>query len=356
MGALALMSEQKRVEIAVLGAGYWGPNLIRNVAAHPDAELVGICDANPAALKHIAEQYPHVPLFERFDDMLAQSHAEAIVIATPAALHYEHAKLSFEAGLHILVEKPGTQTINQMVELIQLAKKSQRVLMVGHTFLYNNIVREVKRRIEAGELGEIQYVYSQRLNLGRFRRDSDVLWTLAPHDISIVNYWFQSRPDQVSARGLAHVHNTVDVCFALLDYPNSRSAHLHLSWLDPQKTRQMVVVGDKKMLIYDDLNPNRHIQIFDKGVEWEHRGPAGDFAEFTTRLRAGDVVIPNIRLVEPLSVEIDHFVNCIRNSDQPLTDGRHGLEVTTILEALTRSMQNGGCPVPVEYPELVMNA
>jgi len=342
--------------VAVLGAGYWGPNLIRNIAAHPDAELVGICDNNPEALQRMAEQYPHVPLFERFEDVLAQSQAEAIVIATPSALHYEHAKRALQAGLHVLVEKPATQTVSQMVELVRLAENSQRMLMVGHTFLYNNIVREVKRRIQAGELGAIQYVYSQRLNLGRFRRDTDVLWTLGPHDISIVNYWLESRPYQVSARGLSHVHKLqgiADVCFAMLDYPGGRSAHLHMSWLDPQKTRQMVVIGDKKMLIYDDLNPNRHIQIFDKGVEWEHRGPTGDFAEFTTRLRAGDVVIPNIRLVEPLSVEIDHFVNCIRNGDRPLTDGRHGLEVITILEALTRSMHNEGHPIPVEYPELV---
>jgi len=268
-------------------------------------------------------------------------------------------KVALQAGLHVLVEKPATQSVDQMVELVQLADKSQRLLMVGHTFLYNNVVREVSRRIEAGELGEIQYVYSHRLNLGRFRRDTDVLWTLAPHDISIVNYWLESRPYQVSARGLSHVRKRqgiVDVCFALLDYPDDRTAHLHMSWLDPQKTRQMVVVGDRKMLIYDDVNPSRHIQIFDKGVDWEHRGLAEDFAEFTTRLRAGDVVTPNIRLVEPLSAEVDHFIHCIRNGARPLTDGRHGLEIIAILEALTLSMHEEGHVVPVDYPELPGNS
>lgn len=354
-----MVCDCSKVRIAVLGAGYWGPNLIRNIAAHPHAELAAICDTDSAALERMAEQHPGVPLLEHLTDMLAEFQAEAVVIATPSGLHYEHVKLTLQAGLHVLVEKPATQSVGQMIELVQLAEKSRLVLMVGHTFLYNNIVREVKRLIEAAELGEIQYVYSQRLNLGRFRRDTDVLWTLAPHDISIVNYWLESRPYQVSARGLAHVRKRegiADVCFALLDYPEDRSAHLHLSWLDPQKTRQIVVVGTKKMLIYDDSNPNRHIQVFDKGVDWEHRGSTGDFAAFTTRLRAGDVVIPNIRLVEPLSAEIDHFVNCIRDGARPLTDGRHGLQIIAILEALTLSMRERGHVVPVEYAELAVNS
>lgn len=356
---MKLGDSAEHVKIAVVGAGYWGPNLIRNIVAHPEALLVGVCDADPAALQRLASQYPGVPLFERIDDMLADSHADALAIATPTSSHYEHAKLALQAGLHVLVEKPATQSAAQMVELIDLADMAHRVLMVGHTFMYNNIVREVKHRIEAGELGEIQYAYSHRLNLGRFRRDTDVLWTLAPHDISILDYWLESRPHQVSARGLSHVQRgqgIADVCFALLDYPGDVSAHLHMSWLDPQKIRQMIVVGDKKMLIYDDLDPNRHIQIFDKGVRWEHRGPAVHFAEFTARLRAGDVVIPNIRLVEPLSVEMDHFVRCIQDRAQPLTDGRQGLEIVAILEGLTLSMQKEGRVVSVEYPDLAVTA
>ncbi len=344
-----------KVRIVVAGAGYWGPNLIRNVATNPDAELVAVCDTDAKALQRVANQYPTVAQFTSLDDMLAEPNIDAVIIATPSGLHYEHTLAALQAGKHVFIEKPMTDSVGQAIELAQAAVKANCTLMVGHTFLYNNIVHDVKRRTVAGELGEVQYIYSQRLNLGRFRRDSDVLWTLAPHDVTIVNYWLESRPSQVSARGLSHVHKrrgVADVCFSILDYPDGCSAHLHMSWLDPQKTRQMVVVGDRKMLIYDDVNPNRHIQIFDKGVEWEHRGPTDDFAEFTTRLRAGDVVIPNVRLVEPLSVEIDHFVKCIRHGLDPLTDGRHGVEITAILEALTDSMQNGGHPVPVEYPEL----
>ena len=250
-------------------------------------------------------------------------------------------------------EKPMASSVEQAVVLTKVAEEAGLILMVGHTFLYNNIVRDVKKRIERGELGQIHYAYSQRLNLGRFRRDSDVLWTLAPHDVSILNYWFGARPHQVSAHGRSHVwreDGIADLCFCLLEYPDGRSAHLHLSWMDPQKVRQMVVVGDKKMLVYDDMDPTKHIQLFDKGVERERERYVRDYADFKTRIRAGDLVIPNIRLVEPLSVEMAHFVDCIREGRTPLTDGRHGVEVTCILAALTRSMKNGGNAVPIEYP------
>jgi predicted dehydrogenase len=227
--------------------------------------------------------------------------------------------------------------------------------MVGHTFLYNNLVRDVKERIQRGELGELQYAYSRRLNLGRFRRDSDVMWTLAPHDVSILDYWFDSRPSRVSAHGRSHLwrgSGVADVSYCLLEYPDGRSAHLHLSWMDPQKVREMVLVGDRKMLVYDDVDSARHIQLFDKGVEKEFQSTVDSFADFRTRLRSGDLVVPNLRLVEPLAVEIDHFVGCVLDSATPLTDPRHGLEVTAVLAALDQSMKDGGTSIPVEYPDL----
>ena len=346
------MKNQELVKIAQVGCGYWGPNLGRNVVGNPHAELTALCDPDTHALQRMADKYPGIAQFDSFEDLLTQTSIDAVIIATPSGLHYQHVLAALQAGKHVLVEKPMASSVKQALELVQAAESTDRVLMVGHTFLYNNIVHEVKKRIDSGELGDIYYTYSRRLNLGRFRRDSDVLWTLAPHDISIMNYWFKSRPHQVSAQGITCIgkkNPIAEVCFAHLEYPDGRSVHLHMSWLDPRKRREIVVVGSKKMLIYDDMHADRHIQIFDKRVEVEYSNPTDDFAEFTTLLRAGDLVIPNIRLIEPLSTEVNHFVECIQNGTSPLTDGRHGLDIITVLESLTHSMSHGGGTVPVEY-------
>lgn len=344
---------QERISVAVAGLGYWGPNLVRNVASNSKAELMAVCDIDSAALRRVAMKYPSVALYEDFEEMLDESGTDAVLIAVPSELHSQYTLLALESRKHVFVEKPMATSVGQAVKVVKAANATGRVLMVGHVFLYNNLVHEVKRQIESGELGSIHYIYSQRLNLGRFRHDSDVLWTLAPHDVSILNHWLESRPEWVSAHGCSNVwtkENIADVCFCLLGYPNGRRAHLHLSWLDPQKVRKMVVVGDKKMLIYDDLDARKHIQIFDKcvGVTNEVHG----YADFRARLRTGDLVIPNIRLMEPLSAEIDHFLDCIGSGQVPLTDGQHGLEVTCILEALTESMRKGGSIVPVKYTEI----
>lgn len=346
------MKNRESVKIAQIGCGYWGPNLARNVISNPRAELVALCDPDARALQRMIDKYPGIAQFTSFEEVLTQASIDAVIIATPSGLHYQHVLAALPAGKHVLVEKPMASSVKQASELVQIAENSGQILMVGHTFLYNNIVHEVKKRIDSGELGDIYYTYSQRLNLGRFRRDSDVLWTLAPHDISIMNYWFGSRPHQVSAQGITCIgkkNPLAEVCFAHLEYPDGRSVHLHMSWLDPQKRREIVVVGSKKMLIYDDMNTDRHIQIFDKRVEIEYSHPTNDFAEFTALLRAGDLVIPNIRLVEPLFTEVNHFIECIQNGTPPLTDGRHGLEVIAVLEALTHSMSHGGGIVAVEY-------
>ncbi len=350
------ISQNDKVSIGVAGAGYWGPNLIRNVAGNPEAELAAICDVDTTALEREAGKYPGVAQFRSLDEMLSQPTIDAVMIATPSGLHFENALAALHAGKHVFVEKPMASSVEQAVELVKAAQDTGCVLMVGHTFLYNNIVREIERRIEEGELGKIHYAYSQRLNLGQFRRDSDVLWTLVPHDVSILNYWLKLRPHRVSAHGRSHLwveEGIVDVCFCLLEYPNGCSAHLHLSWMDPQKVRQMVLVGEDKMLIYDDMDPTKHIQIFDKGIERKPMEYVRDYADFKTRLRAGDLLIPNVRLVEPLLVETGHFIDCIRDGKPPITDALHGLEVTCILEALTSSMNKGGEPVKVEYPKLI---
>ena len=211
----------------------------------------------------------------------------------------------------------------------------------------------MKRRIDAGELGEVFYVYSQRLNLGRFRPDSDVAWTLAPHDISTINLWFGAKPVRVSARGHSYIHRgsgVAEVAYIHLEYEGGRAAHLHLSWLDPQKRREMVVVGSERMLAYDDMNSEAHLRIYDKSAEANHQGPIADFADFSTRLRAGDLVIPTVRLIEPLRTEIGHFVKCVRDGSRPLADGVNGTEIVAALEAVTRSMADDGRWVQVNYP------
>jgi predicted dehydrogenase len=349
------MTVNDKVRIALVGVGYWGPNLARNIGQCPGARFIGVCDRDAARAKSAAA--PHQGAFADTDlaATLARPEVDAVVLATPSGLHYEQAKQALAAGKHVMVEKPLAHTSQEAAELVQLAAKAKRVLMVGHTFLYNNVVRDVKRRIDSGELGDVRYIYAQRLNLGRFRTDSDVMWTLAPHDVSILNMWLDARPVRVSARGYSYIYpksGVAEVAFVHLEYPGGRSAHLHLSWLDPQKRREMVIVGSDKMLVYDDGNPDAHIQLYDKKAEAEHQGQLSDFADFTTRLRAGDLVIPNIRLVEPLKVEVAHFVDCVANAKKPLTDGVHGLEVVAALESASRSMAADGKFVDIEYPSI----
>ncbi len=351
MNQLFKAERQDAIGVAQIGLGYWGPNLLRNLAANEHAELLMICDLDAAALERARRHGPR-DVTQAFDDVLNEKDVDAVIIASPSGLHYDHALAALRAGKHVLVEKPLADSSAQARELLDVATANGLCLMVGHTFLYNNVVLDVRERIISGDLGDIFYIYGQRLNLGRLRNDSDVVWTLGPHDISIANYWLDARPHQVSARGLVCVNPQVeqaDVAFTQLDYPNNRSAHFHMSLLDPQKKRQMIVVGSQKMLVYDDVDMDRHIQIFDKRIEVEFSGPSPDLASFKAKSRAGDLVIPSISLSEPLAAEIDHFLECVATGAKPRTDGIHGLEVVAILEALSESMRRDGAVVTVEY-------
>ena len=338
--------------IGVLGAGYWGPNLIRNVAACPGARLVAICDANEAALEKQRAQYPDAHFHATLDAMLADPTVEAVVIATPARFHAEHATAVLRSGRHALVEKPLASTSTEARELVLEARRKGLTLMVGHTFLHNNIVAKVRDLMTSGDLGEILYLYSQRLNLGQVRHDVDALWNLAPHDVSIAGFLLNRRPVRVQATGLSYIRRAqkiADVSFFTLHYENGIAAHGHVSWLDPLKVRQHVIVGSRKMLVYDDMSRDAPITIYDKSVEKEFLQPFNTFAEFGTRIRAGDVERPAITLAEPLAEEIRHFAHCVRSRIPPRTDGIHGMEVVLILEALSRSMASGGGEVPVDY-------
>lgn len=344
-----------RIRLCHVGCGYWGPNLLRNSANHAAVEIAAICDTRPDSLKRFGQRYKSASLYDALEPALADPTIDAVVLATPTGLHFQHVSMALAAGKHVFVEKPLAESVDQAIELRDKAVAAGVVLMVGHTFLYNNLVHAVKEYITEGALGSLCYAYSQRLNLGRFRRDSDVMWTLAPHDISILNFWFDDVPKFVSARGDAFIHKESDiaeVCFARLDYGNGLSAYLHLSWLDPQKRREMVLVGAERMLVYDDMNSDAHIRLYDKSAAAHHQSETADFADFTTRTRAGDLVIPTLQLVEPLAVEIDHFVECILTGQRPRSDGRQSIEVIAVLEALGRSMANNGENVEVLYPAL----
>jgi len=338
------------IKLAVLGVGYWGPNLVRNVKELPGAHLAGICDLSPIALKHIREKYPDVPLFTNCKQMIKKTHPDAVLIATPAHTHFSLVKNALHQNLHVLVEKPLAMNSRQARELTRLAENRNLTLMAGHTFLYSNPVREVRKYIEAQELGDLFYCYSQRTSLGQIRSDIDALWNLGPHDVSILNYWTGTMPTRVSAWGFCYLNKKQqisDVVFGKIEYPGGISAHLHLSWLDPQKVRRMVVVGSKKMLVYNDMDTEKPIQIYDKRAEKEKIDPT-DPLHHRFGIKSGNISVPKIPCPEPLREEIAHFISSIKSGDQPLTDGRHATDVIIVLEAMSRSLKKDGKPIEIK--------
>ena len=339
------------INFGLVGVGYWGPNMARNLNNVDGGRLAWVCDADPKALAKIASLYPGTSTTQQLDEFLAASDLDAVVIATPAGTHFEIAEKCLKAGKHILVEKPLAMTSDECDRLIELAEAASLKLMVGHTFLYSPPVRKIKELIEAGELGDIYYAYSTRANLGRIRQDVNAMWNLAPHDISILLYLFGDAPTSVSAKGITQIQKGIeDVVFMYLDFPNNMSAHVHVSWLDPGKVRSLTLVGSEKMVIYDDVSSDAKIKILDKGVTKVLNNEAksvSNFGEYQLLMRAGDVLIPKIPTAEPLKVECQHFADCIANDEQPLTDGVHGKQVTRILEACDQSMSRNSCPVEV---------
>lgn len=333
------------IRVALVGYGYWGPNLARNFHEMQDAELAWICDINTDVLPHAARRYPTARTTDEYARVIA-SDVDAVAIATPARTHYALAREALEANKHVFVEKPLTMSSGEAEHLIALAEARGRVLMVGHVFEYNPAVRTVKRLLEAGALGDLYYVYSTRVNLGRVQSDINALWSIAPHDISILLYLLGEMPVEVSARGGTYLNGTVeDVVFLDLRFPNGVLAHVHASWLDPSKVRQMTLVGSKRMVVYDDVASEGKVKVYDKGV---YRKQAGVYGEFQYKVHSGDIHIPRIELVEPLWVELEHFVACVRAGERPLTDGYSGLRVVRVLEAAQASLAQQGAVVRVE--------
>jgi predicted dehydrogenase len=323
--------------LAQIGCGYWGPNLLRNFSALKTCRVKTVVDASAERRAFVSGNFPRTNAVADHAAVLADPEIDAVVIATPAGTHFELARAALQAGKNIFVEKPMATTAAEVDELARIAGKNKLIAMVGHTFIYNAAVRYVKKLIDAGDLGEIRYIYSQRLNLGRIRSDIDALWNFAPHDISIIQYWLgDPAPLSVSRRGMAYMQDGIDdVVFLSLTYPGKIMANIHVSWLDPQKVRKMIVVGSKKMVIYDDVADDK-IAIYDKGID--RRAVLGENMDFDNprppefNYRSGDILLPQIKFVEPLRVEAEHFLDCIRNQTKPLTGLAHAREVVSILE------------------------
>ena len=332
----------KNLCIAQIGVGYWGPNLLRNLMANESCEVKTVVDLSEERRDFVHGLYPSVALSDKIDDVINDTEINAVVISTPVASHFYLAMQCLEAGKHVLIEKPMATTVKEVEEIGQLAKDKNLVVMVGHTFLYNPAVRYVKKLIDNGELGDIRYIYSQRVNLGRIRSDVNALWNLAPHDISIIQYWLNdAAPKKVTRSGMAYVQDDVDdVVFMNIQYSNDILINIHVSWLDPHKVRRMTIVGSEKMVVYDDLAENK-VTIYDKGIDrMAVLGEHMDFDNMNTfnfSHRSGDVVFPKIKWEEPLKVEIEHFVDCILNGTECLTGTDHAKKVVSILEAGSRS-------------------
>lgn len=338
--------------VALIGVGYWGPNLARNLSGLSNARLTWICDSRPDTLERVAANFPMARKATDISTVLDAPDVDAVVIATPARTHYEIASAALARGKHVLVEKPLAMTTEECAQLVALAEQASAKVMVGHVFLYSPPVNKIKDLVSSGELGDVYYAYSTRVNLGQIRQDVNALWNLAPHDVSILLYLFDSFPTSVCAHGITRVQPGIeDVVFVHLVFPGGVGAHIHVSWLDPGKVRQLTLVGSQKMVVYDDVDPDAKVRIVDKGVTRvprDSREPFSSFGEFQLLLRAGDVLIPKIPAVEPLKLECEHFIDCIEKDRQPLTDGNHGLQVVKVLEAAQESMRRGSVPVEVQ--------
>ncbi len=331
--------------IAVVGLGYWGPYLLRNAMGIENLKVKTICDISREKVEKCSRRYSSLETTRNFNELLEDNEIEGLIISTPAGLHYEQARHALLAGKHVLVEKPLAMTVAEARELKDLADKKGCILMVGHTFLYNAAVRMMKTLYESGELGELYFIMSQRMSLGKVREDVNVLWNLAPHDYSILLYLLGTLPEWVAAYGARYLQNKFeDVVFATAGFSNRVLANLQLNWLNPVKVRQMVVVGSKKMLIYDDVNVEARITLFNRAIEIEaieSTSPAATFSEFQAKIRRGEATIPHFVFTEPLYVEVSHFAECMETGETPLTDGAHGIKVTHLIEATETSLREG---------------
>jgi predicted dehydrogenase len=323
----------RTIRVGVAGLGYWGPNLARNFAALPGCELAWCCDASEASRGRWARAFPGARFTGELDDLLGDPDLDAVVLATPVPTHGPLAERVLRAGKHCFVEKPLAYRVEEAEAAVAAARESGRILMVGHLLVYHPGVRKLGEIAASGELGDVQYVYAQRLNLGKLRADENALWSLGAHDVSVVLHLAGEEPDFVEARGESYMRPPVeDVVFAFMRFPSGLAAHLHLSWLDPHKTRSLTLVGSRRMATFDDVALERKVTVYDKGFDQD----AGSWGEYITR--SGDIYSPQIGNREPLRLECEHFAACIRDGRTPDSDGEAGLRVVRVLDALQRSL------------------
>jgi predicted dehydrogenase len=340
-------SMTNKLGIAVLGCGYWGVNYVRVFRELTDTRLVVICDENESRLADVGRRFPGVRLTTDVSEVLRTEEVDAIVICTPASTHVAAALPCLRAGKHLLIEKPITTVASDADMLVTEASRRGLTLMTGHTFLYNPAVRKIKGYVDEAALGRIYYLYARRTNLGPIRRDVNALWDLAPHDISIFNYWLGCNPEWVSAVGTKVLSkHREDVGFVSLGYPGGIVGHIHVSWADPHKEREVVIVGSERRVVFNDLNAPEQVRVFDKGVAPAPE-EADSYGENLFLMRDGDITSPHIEVGEPLKLQCSHFVECVRQGRQPLTDGRAGMEVVQVMEAIDRSVASNGTPIQV---------
>jgi predicted dehydrogenase len=321
------------VTVGVVGLGYWGPNLARNFAALPGAELAWLCDARPDVRERFAPSFPGTRLTGELDDLLGDPALDAVVLATPVPTHAELSVRVLEAGKHCFVEKPLAQSVADAERAVDAARRAGRILMVGHLLQYHPGVARLKALVESGDLGEIRYIYGNRLNLGKLRADENALWSLGAHDVSVLLHLADEEPYELSARGEAYMHPPVeDVVFAFMRFPSGLTAHLHLSWLDPHKERRFTVVGASRMATFDDMAIEGKLTVYDKGFDENVQS----YGEYITR--SGDTWSPMVPNAEPLRLECEHFIDCVRDGRTPLSDGESGLRVVRVLEGLQRDL------------------
>jgi predicted dehydrogenase len=330
------------VKFGVIGYGYWGPNVVRNLDHLDGSQVVAVCDKSPTSRKRIQKAHPHVKVASDSADLLSSTEIDAIAVVTPVWTHYELTKAALEQGKHVFVEKPFTSDSNQAEELINLAAKKNLKIMVDHTFLFTGAVKKIGQLLDEGTLGRVYYYDSTRVNLGLFQHDVNVIWDLAPHDLSIIDHLIKETPEAVSATGQTHLNGHEDVAFITVYFPNKIIAHINVNWLSPVKVRTTLIGGEKKMLVWNDLEADEKIKIYDKGV---HITSREGLYNLLVNYRSGDMWAPQVEQVEALRQELAYFVDCLSNDQTPFNDGAAGLRVVKLLEAANASVRKRGALV-----------
>jgi predicted dehydrogenase len=330
------------IRFGVIGYGYWGPNVVRNIASLEAARVAAICDINPATVRRASQLYPKAQITANPSDVLLSTEIDAVAVITPVSSHFELAKAALENGKHVFVEKPFTSTAAQAEELIELADKKRLKIMVDHTFLFTGAVKKIRELLDQDALGKLYYYDSMRVNLGLFQHDVSVIWDLAPHDLSIMDYLIADRAEAIVATGESHLNGLTDVAFLTVYFPGNVIAHINVNWLSPVKVRTTLIGGEKKMLVWNDLEADEKVKLYDKGVE--RTSPEGVY-RLLVSYRSGDMWAPRIESTEALRVELAYFAKCVENDENPFNDGMAGLRVVRMLEAAEESVARKGEPV-----------